>query len=244
MDVFGFLSVVFLFVLCYTFYITKTDYVGVEGVAKDSKKYSDKVVIALLVLVGVLIRIGFAISKDAKAADIGNFQWLCSTILTNGIKGVYESGVSINFPPLVLYIYALVSGFLKFIGISVSANSAVFFIKLPALVCDILMAVVIYKFVAKRMEQRAAFFFGVVSLLSPALLFDSMIWGQIDSAFMLCAVLMCIYLTEDKLEFAIIAFAAGCLLNPLMLIFTVVIVVGLLDGLFLNHNDSKRIGKI
>ena len=97
-----------------------------------------------------------------------------------GPARMYEPGYFLDYPPG--YLYAL--WFAGWLGNLFGATGNVYraFIETPALAADFLLAAIAYVFGRKHGNPRTALLAALLIALNPALLFDSVGWGQTDSA--------------------------------------------------------------
>lgn len=100
----------------------------------------------------------------------------------------------------------------------------------------------VYKIASKRMKETGAALLAGIFLFTPVIFVDSAIWAQVDSVFTLFIVLMCYLVTEKKLIPAYFVFAIGILIKPQSLIFTPVLIYGIIDQVILegHKNLSKN----
>ncbi len=242
MEVMVFQSVVFLCLLFYTFTFVKKDRLCMQP--QETMKLSDKQLLILLLAVGFFIRLGFGVQQNAKSGDLTNLRWAVNTMMANGYKSVYESGVNISFPPLLVQILGLIGVVCKIFGFSsdiVGSTAAIIVFKLPSIICELIMACFVFKAARKNFTKRATVIITAIFLLNPVFLLASCSWGYMNSVVSLCVLLMCWFLYEKKSGFAVIAFTAACLMEPFMLIMIPVLLVGVIDDLILDGVEGKRI---
>lgn len=244
MEVMVFQSVVFLCFMYYMYYYVKRDQLSVN--AQETIMLKDKYLLLILLAGGFIIRFFYGMHHSDKTTDLNNFRWAAETIRNSGYKNVYESGVNIGFPPLLVQILALITGVCKMLGLTyqkVSASAAIIVFKLPSIICDLVIAAFIFKVAKRNFTKRTATILGAVYLLNPCIIMDTSVLGQFDSVVALCVLLMCWFLYEKKSCYAVICYVAAILLNPLMLILAPVLLVGVLDDLILDGIEAKRIIK-
>lgn len=121
-----------------------------------------------------------------------------------------------DYPPGYLYILSAL-GFVKNILGDIPIWAYRILLKLPACLCDVLTAWVIYKIPNKnRVCPRCA---AVLYLFCPALIVNSAVWGQVDSVFTLFICLFAIALSAGRYYKAAALFAAAALLKVQALMF-------------------------
>lgn len=242
MEVMVFLSVAFLCLMYYMYYYVKRDQLSMN--AQETIMLQDRYLLLILLAAGFFIRFLFGIHHSDKTTDLNNFRWAAEAIRTNGYKGVYESGVSIGFPPLLVQVIACISAVCKVLGLSyqkVSESAAIIIFKLPSIICDLIIAAFIFKVAKRNFTKRSAIILEAAFLMNPCVIMDTSIWGQFDSMVSLLVLLMCWFLYEKKSGYAVICYVAAILFNPLMLILTPVLIIGILDDLVFDGIESKNI---
>lgn len=241
MELIVFLSAVFLCLMYYMHYYMKCDRLAVN--TKDAWKLNDKYALLILLAAGFFIRLVFGIQQYEKATELNNFRWVADTIMNNGYKSVYESGVNISFPPFLVHVMALVGVVCKLFGLdsnTLGTTAAIIVFKLPSIFCDLAIIAIIYKVAKRKFATRGAMLAAFAFVLNPCSIMVTSIWSQIDGMVSLCTMLVCFFLYEKKSGFAVIAFALAVLLNPLAVIFTPVLVVGIIDDLILDGFNVKK----
>ncbi len=148
---------------------------------------------------------GFKIDVDAW------FAW-AERLSSGGFINFYSDQIWTNYTPGYLYI-------LKFLGdikniFSIDTATFYFILKTPAIVADLLVSILIYKIIVKSQSIKTARLVSAAILFNLALIFDSAIWGQIDSilCFFLIASVYC--LDNKKNTFSSILFAIAFLIKP------------------------------
>lgn len=242
MEVMVFLAVVFLGLMYYSYYYVKRD--QRTNNAQETIMLKDRHLLWIVLGAGAIIRLAFGIQHLDKATDLANFRWLVDNIMKNGYKSVYDSGVNLIFPPLLVQIMAIISVVCKMFGLdynTIAATSAILIIKLPSIIADLVIAAFFYKAAKKNFAKRSAMILAGLFLINPAVLMDTGVWGHVDSVVSLCILFMCWFLYQEKSEFSVIFFTAAVLLDPLTVVFFPVLLIGILDNLVLDGFDSKKV---
>lgn len=242
MEVIIFLSGVFLCLMYYQYRFVRNSMLLVQGTRK-AEKWEDKKVIALLILGGLILRVIFGKESYTNASDLNNLKWIAGSVLSSGYKSVFESGVTISLPPLVVHMEALIGQLCKLFGYEIGDVENVLLFRLPSILCDLGLAVLIYKIAKRNFTQRGAVLLSVIYLMNPATLLDSSMWGQTDALWALAAAFMCWFIYEKKLGFAVGAFTLGVLFQPYMLVLTPVLIIALIDAFLLDKEDIAKHAK-
>lgn len=214
--------------------------------ASLSTEQERKVGISLLVaiLVGTFIaRLIGAVAYKGYEVDMSCFAAWSDMVFENGFGKFYKLGGFTDYPPGYMYVLYVLGAVRSAFGIDSGSAMGIVLTKLPAILCDMAIGVLIYKIAAKRMRETGAACVAGIFLVTPAIFLDSAIWGQVDSVFTLFVVLMCYFATEKKLPFAYFAFAIGILIKPQTLIFGPILVFAIVDQVFLDsfRNDSREV---
>lgn len=148
--------------------------------------------------------------------------------------GAREALLPPNYPPLTIYLYALLDAFYLTLGhllhltLTTQVAQAPLFavlLKLPAIAADLGITAVIYVLARKRLSPHVALAAAASFAFSPPVIVDSALWGQTDSIFVF-AVLASLLLTLHRRGFtAGIVCAAAIMLKPQPLIFAPLILI-------------------
>ena len=192
-------------------------YVRVEntGASKKGKKYHYKKNSSSSLsgfVVALLARLIGAIAYKGYEVDVNCFLAWADMIFENGIGKFYSLDAFTDYPPGYMYILFVIGGIRSVFHIVQTSTLSIVLTKLPAILSDM------------------------------AIFVDSAIWAQVDSVFTLFIVLMCYLVTEKKLIPAYFVFAIGILIKPQSLIFTPVLIYGIIDQVILegHKNLSKN----
>lgn len=206
-----------------------------------SPEYERKIGISFLVIAMVaafVIRMAGAVLYEGYEVDINCFLAWSDMIFENGVGNFYSLDAFTDYPPGYMYILYVIGGLRSLLNIAQSSVLSIVLTKMPAIIADMVTGWLIYKIASKRMKERGAALVGGLFLLTPAIVLDSAIWAQVDSVFTLFIVLMCYLITEKKLIPAYFVFAIGILIKPQSLIFTPVLIFGIIDQVFLDSLED------
>lgn len=124
----------------------------------------------------------------------------------------YSPDVFTDYTPGYLYILSFL-GFLKN-SLAIGDNYYFLVLKIPALISDILIGLIIYKEIAKSFSRKTALLAAGIMLFNPVTLFNSAVWGQIDSVLTLFMLLAVIKIQDHKLSSSLIFFSLAVLIKP------------------------------
>lgn len=197
----------------------------------------------LLFFFALLLRLGAAMRSEGFETDLSCFAAWAERMYVTGASGFYSPEVFTDYPPGYMYVLWLLGGLRRLLGIPYSSPLHLTLLKLPAILCDLACGWLLYREASGRLSGSQALFLCAAYLYNPVILLNSAVWGQVDSVFTLSLLLMCLALVKGSLQPAYIAFCAGLLLKPQMLIFSPVLLAGVIDQVFLHGFSLRRLGK-
>ena len=148
-------------------------------------------IIMALLLAGLLLRIGLA-HEEGDGFDISvNQGWAKSAVLLGAAESYtaqVDDNMLPNYPPLSLLVFAGTGHAYRAL-ISSEYDSSLLayrlFIKLPAIIADLLTASLLYVALRRWSTKRYASFALTAYLFHPAVIYESAVWGQTDAIFTL-----------------------------------------------------------
>lgn len=176
---------------------------------------SEKFLVPVLVTIALFLRLFIAVLLPEYSSDLNLFRsWAVAA--GNSLMKVYSSTRNADYPPLYMYVLAIIGK----IG-STSAFSSYFnlLLKLPSIFADIFTSIIIYKLAGKRLSGSMSIILAAVYLFNPAVLINSSVWGQVDSFFTMLLVLAVYMLIEKRVGISSIFFTAAVLMKPQGIIF-------------------------
>jgi len=177
--------------------------------------------IAIVIALSVSFIIRMYLSQfEGHKYDIALFKNWSHGVYLTGFSDFYHS-VKSDYPPLYIYILWAVGAFYKlFISSSFDIHSPVFiiFLKTPAILADIATASLIFLIVRKYGSFKLAFISMVSYAFNPAIIYDSAIWGQVDSVYTLFFMLALMLFVLDKPTLSGISLAIAILTKPQSLV--------------------------
>ena len=175
--------------------------------------------IAIVLFISFIIRM-FLSQLEGHEFDISIFRTWSRGVHITGFSNFYH-GVRSDYPPLYIYILWAVGAFYKsFISLSFDIHSPVFiiFLKIPAMIADIATALLIFLIVRKYGSFRLAFLSMISYAFNPAIIYNSAIWGQVDSVYTLFFMLALMLFVSDKPMLSGISLAMAILTKPQSLV--------------------------
>ncbi|MBO5335970.1 MAG: glycosyltransferase family 39 protein [Lachnospiraceae bacterium] len=189
---------------------------------------------------GLILRMLLAWFNMGFPNDTACFAGWADRMFQTGPVGFYTSDMFTDYPPGFMYILYLVGAITSFFKLPQYSGAHLLLLKFPAILCDMLCAYVLYRVGTKHKLPCPAWLLSAAYLFNPAILLNSSVWGQADSVYTLSVVLLCLFLSYGKLFPAYITFGIGILIKPQMLVFTPILLMGILDYVFLQDFSNRK----
>jgi Gpi18-like mannosyltransferase len=173
--------------------------------------------ILILTLLGasLLLRISIATLVQSHPFDLNIFKsW--ATTASNNLFQVYSNSRSADYPPLYMYVLFLIG---KLASIPTLNPYYTLLLKLPSIAADILSSLLIYKLARKHLSLEISMLLSAFYIFNPAVFINSTVWGQVDSFFTLIIITSVFMMSERKIGFSAVLFAAAVLMKPQGIIF-------------------------
>jgi Gpi18-like mannosyltransferase/predicted membrane-bound dolichyl-phosphate-mannose-protein mannosyltransferase len=192
-----------------------------KGHATEFKKASAVLILLLVVkTIALLFFPGFHI-------DVGTYEAWALQLAAGGPASMYQSGYFLDYPPGYLYplwaagilahVFGATGGLLRMI------------IGIPALIADLALSILIFALALGFFRKSWAWLGMLLFALNPALLFDTVVWVQTDSAFTLVMLLSVVMMIEEEVvtgwglaALALIIKPQAISLLPLLVVWTLV----------------------
>lgn len=213
------------------------------GINANTNRQEQLFGLILLFAGALILHLICAVAYRGYDVDIGCFSWWSDAVFENGITKFYGLDAFTDYPPGYMYVLWVIGAIKKLFGLASDGTAGILLIKLPAIACDLLIGYVIYLIAKKYTKFQNAILFSALYMFNPSVIINSATWGQVDSVFTLFVLLMCYFVTEKKLTVSYFVFAIGILIKPQTLIFTPVLIYGIIDQVFLNDFDIKKMLK-
>ncbi|MBI2314891.1 glycosyltransferase family 39 protein [Candidatus Daviesbacteria bacterium] len=168
-------------------------------------------ILILLLLAGITFRLLLA---PLSGFQIDINDWFAWAIRLNNLNFAqfYSKDIFTDYTPGYLYVLGLL-GFLKN-QLLIPDNNFYFLLKMPAIICDLIIGILIYQEVRKKVSLILALLALSLIVFNPAILFNSSIWGQIDSVLALFLLITLIALKDNHLILSSIMFGVAFLIKP------------------------------
>lgn len=188
------------------------------------KSRSEKILLIVSLVIGLLVRLIFAARIEGFSVDIGCFRaWSMTASSINGIRTFYTSGMFCDYPPFYILILAIVGAISNLFNFTSTLATHLIMIKLPAIIADVVTAFLFYKLSRKKFNGTLSLVLSVLYIFNPATFLNSTLWGQVDSFFTMILLIGTLLIYEGKLTYATIFFTISVLMKPQGIIFLPVI---------------------
>lgn len=195
---------------------------GVFAVLLLKKKWAEKMpkwVFAALLAAALIVRLVASLSYYGFTVDVNCFAAWGSKMASAGPAGFYAENYFCDYPPLYMFVLGILSAVASVFNVSLHEGAGLLLLKLPAVLCDILSALVLYKIIKKHAGRGTAVAAALLYAFNPAAILNSALWGQVDSVLVLW-MLLAFYLVEcDRFGPGVLVFFAGLLAKPQAVLF-------------------------
>jgi len=160
--------------------------------ASDFKKAASLLTALLIVkTIALLFFPGFHV-------DVGTYEAWGLQLAQGGPASMYQSGFFLDYPPGYLYALWAAGGIAH--ALDASGDILRMIIGAPALLADLALNALIFALMWRFFGRVGAWLGMLFFALNPALLFDTVVWVQTDSAFTLVMLLSVAMLMDEEVE--------------------------------------------
>lgn len=156
---------------------------------------------------------------DGYKNDISSYESWALRMTVAGPAGIYHTGYFLDYPPGYLYALWLAGIIARAAGAGGVALRIV--VEAPVLVADFVLAALVFIFVRRTAPARrtAAYVAMLLVALNPALVFDTVVWGQSDSVLTAGIMLSAVLALDGEFELAWGLAALSVLVKPQALMY-------------------------
>ncbi len=175
----------------------------------------------------LLFRLILALTTRAFPADMGCWSAWGDRLMEVGPSAFYSADYFCDYPPTYLYVL----GFLAKINSFLPQNEMIqhFILRLPALVCDLLLFVFLLQFGEKQTSKKNAEYTALLFALSPIFWLDSAVWGQIESVLLLFLLLAFGAILNNRFSLSMVFYVLAILIKPQALLLGPIFLLALLE---------------
>lgn len=194
--------------------------------------------IVISAAVALIVRIILGFCYKGHSTDMTCFIGWSDSIFKEGIGNFYAGEGFHDYPPGYMYVLYIIGAIRNLFSIP-DGKLLYVLIKLPAMICDILAGLLIYKIAGKKFSKGVSTMIASLYFFNPAAILNCSLWGQVDSVYTLLILLMIYLISENKMIISYFVFAACILVKPQSFILTPVLIAGIIENVFL-HDFSKE----
>lgn len=206
----------------------------------ETKGFKKYIWILGLLAVALVFKLILAAYYKGFEVDMNCFYSWSDTIFDGGIGNFYTSGGFADYPPGYMLILYVVEAISRLFSIETATVASRVMIKLVPILCDLGAGFVIWKIAKKKFSEGSSCLIAGLYVIAPAILMNSSVWGQTDSVFTLCLVLVCYLCMKEKRIPAYFVFMLGFFIKPQMLMFTPVLIWTIVEQVFLKDFSWKK----
>jgi dolichyl-phosphate-mannose-protein mannosyltransferase len=185
----------------------------------------------MLLLAGLVLRIGLAPLWMGYDTDVNTFMAWADHAAANGLHGLYaDENYFLDYPPGYMYVLYLIGVIHHTFGLEWGSDSSLLILKMPAMLADLILSYLLFNLARGLGNLSNMQSIGIAFLyaFNPAVWLNSAIWGQIDAFFMLFALGTFFLQQKGKLVRASALLALAILLKPQALLFGPFILIDVL----------------
>ncbi len=244
--------------------LTLAGYMGIRN--KNLGNLLTKHSLLLLFACALFLRLFIAALSEGFGSDTACFAAWADRMYNEGPGGFYSPDVFTDYPPGYMYILWGIGAIRNLFHIEYYSTIHLILLKTPAILCDLGLGALIYmegmklwatdkisshdadavSHAKKRNSTThvippAVFFLCLIFLFHPSIIINSSVWGQVDSIFTLCVVATFLLVMREKMFPAYIVYAIGILIKPQTLLFSPVLLAGIIDYVFMKEFTVKKL---
>ena len=213
-------------------------------------------ILVLIIIGGMLLRVliaGVLLPLSGFRIDVGDFTAWAQRLAVSGPGEFYDPTYFSDYPPGYLYILWLLGSIgstLKPLLLGVDITSAL--VKVPGVLADAGVAAMLFVYCRRFMDGRIAGWSGerigliaaAVYLLNPGTIFNSAVWGQVDSVGVLAILVTLYWLARGWTELAAVGAVVALLIKfQYAFIIPIVAIVGIKRHLLGRSADPDQAGR-
>lgn len=194
-----------------------------------------------LIILGVsfLLRLILAATSRGFDNDVACFSGWAHRVFQGGFRAFYSPDTFTDYPPGYIYVLYVIGAILDKFQINAFSGFGLILLRLPSLLCDLFAGILLYSAGTRHLDKQKGLLFATAYLFNPAVILNSVVWGQVDSILTFAVIALCILLLQRKIIPASFVFALGLLFKPQMLIFTPLLLYGIYEHEILHFTNWK-----
>ena len=173
-------------------------------------------IVLMVLLFAFLLRIILSPVMQGHPTDINNFKAWSISLAKVGL-GKFFNNVWCDYPPGYLYILWIMGNIYHLFDSTFAywnQTPFTFLVKFPAIIAETINVALIFYIVRRYAGFQLSLIAAIIYACQPAMIFESAMWGQMDSVSFLVQLLSIWALTKNNNIMAIVLTAIGILLKP------------------------------
>src|SRR3990167_4064293 len=160
--------------------------------------------LVLIIITGLFIRV--ILNNIVDSNDAQSFVIWANFLSQNSVAQLYETlpGNYLPYPPTYYYVLKPIGFILNFFKNSEWISQLI--VKLPVFASEVISTLIIYKFTRKLISKKGATVSAAFFFLHPAIIYNTSIWGQIDSIIIMSSLAFVFFATLGKELLALIIY--------------------------------------
>lgn len=192
-------------------------------------RWGVKIQLVLLLIFGGGLRCALAPLVRGLPFDITTFYTWAIYLTQNGLHTIYyDSEVFCDYPPLYLLVLRGLGWLIK--TFSLDEHQIILVLKMPAILADLACGLLIYKIFSFSGRSRLALTAAALMILHPVSIYDSAIWGQIDSLTLFFQLISIFAVLRGYFVFALVLSALNILIKPQGLILLPIVLLVIIQA--------------
>lgn len=194
----------------------------------------------IIIAVALLIRLIASVLYTGFLVDIRCFSAWGERMASAGLFNFYSSDFFCDYPPLYMIVLGIISFITKPFELNLQEGFGLIILKLPAVICDCLAAIMLMKISKKHVGEKLAAILGIGYALLPTAILNSAVWGQVDSILVLFMLITFYLIDEDKFGLSILVFVIGLLFKPQAVLFGPIMLLAAAREFYVIYLAYKR----
>ncbi len=212
-------------VMCLILYVlvfTLTYYSGLgEQKNKEIKKNEEKSYLPFYITLAIIFLIQLLCTQYSKGyiQDTALFRLWTSFGEKYKIWEYYTTEHYVDYPPVYLTVLYLVGKTATLFNVDSQSALYLSFIRFVPILFDAFCSIFIFKFAKDKIADKKAMLLALLSAINPINIFNSTVWGQVDSVVTLMLIAMLMFLYNKKYVLSTLMFVLCFLTKPQMIIY-------------------------
>ncbi|MBE6887604.1 MAG: phospholipid carrier-dependent glycosyltransferase [Ruminococcaceae bacterium] len=190
---------------------------------KGDREIINKWLFAALIVLAAGVRVWYGFRDYFFTYDMGTFKAWGSYAANYGFREMYNMDIFLDYPPGYIYVLYLLEKLRGLLSLGFDSIGCTFLFKLPAMIADFGCAALVYTAAKQHGTKDFARFGCLVFLFMPAVIYNSSVWGQVESIYLLFVALSFYFAIKNKTVFAALCYAVALVTKPQALMFGLVL---------------------